>query len=95
MESNIKQLFNVDDSVICIFSGALKGNDNYPNLELAKEYIIKDIVLDSEGNQHLDVGLESELNYIRSWETKEELPRGNKVHWCHPSRFKLTKDIRK
>lgn len=80
--------FTVGDSVKVIKVGNLKGNDVAPNLKEGKDYVVQDIVVDSKGNQHLDVGLESNYNYIRSFETKEELPRGNKIHWCHPSRFK-------
>ena len=83
------QLFQVNDTVIAINNKPLEGLEIAPKLELEKEYSVKQIVLDSKGNQHLDVGLVSELNYVRSWETKEELPDGDKVHWCHPSRFKL------
>lgn len=50
-------------------------------------YPVKGIVLDSAGNQHLDVGLKSDLNWVKSIETGEELPDGDKIHWCHPSRF--------
>ena len=65
----------------------LAGNDKAPPLELGKTYKVKQIILDSKGNEHYDVGLVSELNYVRSWETKEELPNGATIHWCHPSRF--------
>lgn len=73
--------------VTCINAKLLPGNDNGPLLEEEKNYSIKKIILDSAGNQHLDVGLVSSLQFITSYETKEDLPDGNKVHWCHPSRF--------
>lgn len=85
-------MFKVEDKVKCINVAPLKGNEEAPNLKFDKEYIVKEIILDKEGNQHLDVGLPSELNYIRSYETKEELPRGKEIHWCHPSRFKLVEN---
>lgn len=69
----------------CIFNTALPGNKNAPPLELAKEYEVKDLCTDSMGNIHVDVGIVSELNYVTSYATKEELP-GN-AHWCHPNRF--------
>ena len=80
-------MFNVGDTVRAINNKPLEGNDKAPDLAIGKEYPVKAIVLDKDGNQHLDVGLESEYNYIRSWETKEELPDGDSIHWCHPSRF--------
>jgi hypothetical protein len=85
----VKKSFNLNDVLIAINNKPLEGNSVAPELELDKEYTVKSIVLDSQGNQHLDVGLPSTHNYIRSWETKEELPNGDTIHWCHPSRFKL------
>jgi len=82
-------MFEKDTKVKCINNKELPGNDYAPALEVGKEYTIKDIILDSAGNQHLDVGLVSHLNFVTSYETKEELPKGNKIHWCHPSRFEL------
>jgi len=89
----MKTIFTVGVDVKVINISPLDGNDKAPALELHKVYTVNQITLDSQGNQHLDVGLVSDLNYVRSWETKEELPEGDKIHWCHPSRFELvTKD---
>lgn len=77
----------VNDKVVCINTKPIGDNDVAPPLEEKKEYTIKEIILDKQGNQHLDVGLVSRYNYIRSIETEEELPRGKQIHWCHPSRF--------
>lgn len=85
----MEQKFNKGDKVICINNEILKGNENGPNLKLEEEYEIKDIILDSKANQHLDVGLVSSLSWVSSYETGERLPEGDKIHWCHPSRFKL------
>ena len=84
-----KQIFEIGQVVTVVNIDPLEGNDKAPALELGKDETIKNIILDSEGNQHLDVGLASELNWITSWETKEELPDGDTIHWCHPSRLKL------
>jgi hypothetical protein len=65
------------------------GNEVAPSLKEGQEYTIQNIIFDSKGNPHFDVGLPSYVNYVRSWETKEELPNGDEIHWCHPSRFKL------
>lgn len=81
--------YEINNKVIAINNKPLEGNDKAPSLEIDKEYTIQSIVLDKEGNQHINVGLWSDLNYVKSWETKEELPDGDKIHWCHPSRFKL------
>jgi hypothetical protein len=81
------ELFTVGDLVKAVNIDPLPENDVAPPLELDKNYEVKEIVLDRDGNQHLDVGLVSGYSYIRSYETKEDLPRGSKIHWCHPSRF--------
>lgn len=79
---------NIGDRVECVNANILDGNDKAPKLVEGEFYIIKDIILDSKNNPHYDVGLKSRLNFVRSYETKEELPNGDKIHWCHSSRFK-------
>lgn len=74
--------------VIDVLSNStIPGNVFRPELELQKEYPLHNIVKDKAGNMHFDVGLKTHLNYIRSYETGEELPNGNSIHWCHPLRF--------
>jgi hypothetical protein len=87
-----KILFKEKDTVICVNTEPLTGNDVHPPLEKGKKYSIKGIALDKEGNQHLDVGLVSKHNYVTSYETKETLPTSGVggIHWCHPSRFPFT-----
>lgn len=84
----MKRTFVVNEIVIPINNEPLSGNTVAPPLILNEPVIIKAIQLDKQGNQHIDVGLYSEYNYITSFETKEELKDGDKIHWCHPSRFK-------
>lgn len=67
----------------------LKGNDVAPPITLDQEYEVKDVFIDSQGNQHLDLGLPSKFNYVTSYETGEVLPNSNKIHWVHPSRVEL------
>ncbi len=70
----------------------LQGKDCAPKLILGEKKTIKNIFIDSGGNQHLDVDLKTSLNFVTSFETGEELPKDKKdgkiIHWCHPSRFK-------
>lgn len=80
-------MFNVNEKVVCINNKVFDYSENKPPLEEGKEYKIEAIQLDSKGNQHLHVGIKSNLNYVRSKETLEELKDGDKFHWCHPSRF--------
>lgn len=82
-----KRIFKVGEEVTCINSAPLLNNDIAPPLKVGQKYKIQEICLDKEGNQHLHVGLKSDLNFVRSFETKENLPEGDKKHWCHPSRF--------
>jgi len=70
----------------------LPGNEIAPPLKLGEVYPLLNILEDSQENEHYDVGLLSKYNFIRSYETKEELYGGHLVHWCHPSRFELTED---
>lgn len=79
--------FKLQDKVRANNVLPLPGNEVAPPLELDKEYLVFGICKDREGNQHLDVGLQSKFNYIRSHETDEHLPDGDTIHWCHPSRF--------
>ena len=83
--------FQVGQKVKVISDGILPGNDIAPKLTLEKEYEILSIEEDSKGNQHINVGIESTVNFVTSYETKEHLPHGDKIHWCHPSRFELVK----
>lgn len=79
-------IYEIDDIVKIINDAPLSGNTIAPPVVIGQEYPVKNIVLDSHNNQHLDLGIKSEYNYISSWETGEELPMGDKVHWVHPSR---------
>lgn len=79
----------IGKTLIAINNEPLVGNTIAPPLELGKEYIVREVILDSGGNPHYDVGIKSKYNFITSYETKEELPKGEKIHWCHPSRFKI------
>jgi hypothetical protein len=83
-----RKIFTLDQKeVTCLNAEPLPDNDIGPPLEKGKKYPLKGIILDKAGNQHLDVGIESKLLYVSSYETGEHLPGGDKIHFCHPSRF--------
>ncbi len=82
-----KELFQVEQVVKCTNAAVLSENTVGPALIEGHTYKIQNIIEDSKGHQHIDVGLKSELEFIRSYETKEFLPNGHITHWCHPSRF--------
>lgn len=85
-------MFKEGQEVRVIMVDFLPNKENKPKLEMGEVRTIQEICLDSKGNQHLDVGLVSNLNYVTSHETGEELPNGDKIHWCHPSRFEAVKE---
>lgn len=75
----------VGDKLKCIFNTVLPGNTVGPDLKLGLEYPCKAIFIDSQGHQHLDVGIPTEFDTIKSYATKEFLPAG--TAWVHPNRF--------
>ena len=82
-----KVIFEIGDEVEVVNNKPLKGNEVGPKLIVGELMTVIGITLDRDSNQHLDVGIKSELNYVTSYETGESLPDGHKIHWCHPSRF--------
>lgn len=88
MQNIESETFSVDDEVEVVNTKPLPGNTVAPPLKEEEVYTVERIYFDKQGNQHLDVGLKSEYEYISSYETGEWLPQGHKIHWCHPSRFK-------
>lgn len=84
-----KIIYEVDDIVEIINQEPLTGNTVAPPVKIGEKYKVKNIVLDRLNNQHLDLGLESKYLFITSWETMEELPDGDTIHWVSPHRVKL------
>jgi len=82
-------IYHTGDIVKIKNDAPLSGNTVAPPVIIGDEYPVEHIVTDRKGNQHLDLGLKSEHNYVTSWETGEELPDGDKIHWVHPSRVEL------
>ena len=71
----------------CINSKPLEGNDVAPPLEEGTHYTIVSTHVCSCGQEHYDVGLKSEYNWVTCYKCKTKLPKGDQIHWCHPSRF--------
>ncbi len=82
-----KIIYQIGQEIYAINTKPLPGKEVAPPLNMYEKYKVMRECFDSEGNQHLDVGLISSYNYIKSFETGEELPNGEIIHWCHPSRF--------
>lgn len=89
MEDKKKEIFKVDDMVEIENHMPLPGFAVAPPLMKGEVKKVIGIFIDSAGNQHLDLGLKSEYDVIRSYETKETLPNCKVIHWVHPSRVKL------
>jgi hypothetical protein len=74
--------------MICINIEPLPENEVAPPLELNKEYSVIQTYICKCGEGHYDVGLKSKYNWIRCYKCKREIPKGDSIHWAHPSRFK-------
>lgn len=83
------QKIEIGNNLRVVNADPLPGNEVAPPIDKNDIYPCLNIIEDSQGNQHIDIGIASMYNYIRSHETKEELPNGDKIHWCHPSRFEV------
>lgn len=73
--------------MICINIKPLEGNEIAPPLELGKDYSIVKTYECKCGQIHYDVGLTSKYNWVSCYKCKKEIPGGDIIHWCHPSRF--------
>lgn len=73
--------------MICINNTPLEGNEVAPPLELGQEYKLQDVFPCSCGQEHWNVGLKSKYNCISCYRCKKPIPKGDLIHWCHPSRF--------
>lgn len=94
METSEKQVENlanakVGDTIICKNDKKLAGNEVAPPLELEKEYPLKEIYTCQCGQEHFNVGLESNYNWVTCYKCGTQIPKGDLIHWCHPSRFTI------
>lgn len=79
--------FSVGEVVRVVYDKQFPELDAKPEIKNDQEFVILQITEDRDGHQHLDIGLESKLNFIRSRHTFEKLPNGNTIHWCSADRF--------
>jgi hypothetical protein len=78
-------MFTPGQKVKVIFTQLLPGKEVAPALTHGQAYEVKAVHTDSKGNQHIDVGLKMDVEFIKSFATDEMLPAG--IRWCHPNRF--------
>lgn len=89
IETDIKQ----GDQLNCIETTPLPGNDVGPDLTQEITYEAKEVYKCECGQKHIDVGLVSNINWIKCYACTKELPRSShgEVHWSHPRRFIIVK----
>lgn len=78
-------MIQINDTIKCENSKPLDGNDVAPKLTEGQHYKLIGIHTCQCGRQHYNVGLPLEVNWVKCYECKDELPDG--THWCHTSRF--------
>lgn len=90
-------MFEINDSLVCINDKPLEGSleakehsytfdDIYgPPVINGNNYTAEIIHVCKCNKQHIGVGLELKIGYVRCFDCGEVLP--NTTHWCHPSRF--------
>ena len=71
--------------LICINNKPFSVNEIAPQLELDKEYPLKDVHVCKCGEKHFDAGLVNDVNYVECYKCRETLP--SQIRWCHSSRF--------
>lgn len=81
----------VGDSLKVVNNKPLKHNDIAPPLVVGDTVNVKQTYLCKCGQDHIDVGLVSQYKYVRCYKCAKELPNGDTIHWCHPTRFEIVK----
>lgn len=84
----MKTTFKNGCNVRCINILPLGDNKIAPPLVDQRVYKVLNILEDTD-HDHIDVGLASKVEFVRCFETGNELWAGDRIHWCHPSRFEL------
>lgn len=86
MKHNVSKMGAVQGELItCINIEPLKNNSIAPDLELNKEYSVKELFTCKCGEKHVNIGLPLNVNFVECYKCRETLPKTN--HWCHSSRF--------
>lgn len=77
-------------TLICNNTKPFPVNTIAPDLEIGKEYILKQDYTCECGEIHYNVGLPLEVNYVECYKCREQLPLT--THWCHSSRFNIKEE---
>lgn len=73
--------------MIAINNSPLPNNEVAPPLIVGNEYKLVQEFVCICGQNHFDVGLKSRYSFISCYKCGKQLPNGDKIHWCHPTRF--------
>lgn len=76
------------DYLIVVNDQVFEGNEIGPDIKNGQGYSAGDVFTCGCGEQHVNIGLESKLNYVTCHKCREKLPDGDTIHWCHSSRFR-------
>lgn len=71
--------------LVCVNNQPFPMNDIGPDLTLGKEYSLNDTFVCDCGEEHYDVGLPLQINFVECYKCRQRLP--DTTHWCHSSRF--------
>lgn len=72
--------------LICINDKKFPVNEIGPKVKEGNSYKLIESMKCSCGEEHYNIGLPLEVNYVECYKCREKLPLTN--HWCHSSRFK-------
>lgn len=73
--------------VVCVNDKPLEGNHIAPAVKVGDEHDIKSVFTCKCGQQHYDVGLPLNINYVECYKCRETLPPT--THWCNSIRFEI------
>ncbi len=85
LKYKLNKIMKINDNLECVNIEPFKNNTIAPELTLNGDYKALDIFMCKCGEQHINVGLKLEINYVECYKCRETLPDTN--HWCHSSRF--------
>jgi hypothetical protein len=75
------------ESLTCYNNLPLSGNEVAPPLKIGQTYPLKQIYTCKCGQEHYDVGLTSNYQWVTCYKCKQPIPKGDQIHWCWPLRF--------
>lgn len=87
MEKKPIEIIFAGDNLKVINDGILPGCEIGPKLKNGEDHIAQQVYYCKCGQEHIDIGLLSNLNYVSCYKCEEHLPQGHSIHWCNSIRF--------